>query len=77
MADALDLARDREQEYLDLAFKRFHAGRTKENNPDIYCIDCGDEISERRRAFNPGCLRCICCQGELEMRNKNRARLHP
>lgn len=76
MADEIDRAREREQEHLDLAFKRFHASRTKEYNTDIYCVDCGEEISEKRRAFNPGCLRCTQCQDEVETRNKRKMRLY-
>lgn len=36
------------------------------------CEDCGDEIPEKRLAFNPHSLNCVSCAEEREMANKKR-----
>ncbi|MFA7174987.1 MAG: TraR/DksA family transcriptional regulator [Kiritimatiellia bacterium] len=28
----------------------------------VVCIDCGEEIPEKRRSAVPGCTRCLDCQ---------------
>lgn len=38
--------------------------------PGPRCIDCGEEIPEKRRAAIPGCTRCIDCQTEFERRHR-------
>lgn len=37
----------------------------------IHCVDCGEEIPERRRAAVAGCQRCADCQEEFEERGKH------
>lgn len=32
----------------------------------FYCVDCGKIIPEARRQAQPGCVRCINCQQEME-----------
>lgn len=34
------------------------------------CIDCGEEIPEKRRRAVPGCRRCIDCQTLFERRHR-------
>ena len=36
------------------------------------CVDCGDEIPQRRRELVAGCQRCAECQEEAEERGKHR-----
>jgi len=31
-----------------------------------YCVDCGEEIPERRREALPGVKRCVTCQSALD-----------
>ena len=37
-----------------------------------HCVDCGEEIPERRRELVAGCQRCADCQEEEELRGKHR-----
>ena len=37
-----------------------------------HCVECGDELPEARRKAYPGCTMCVDCQGEMELRNKQR-----
>lgn len=37
-----------------------------------HCIECDEELPEARRKAYPGCTMCVDCQGEMEMRNKQR-----
>ena len=39
----------------------------------ISCIDCGDEIPEKRLKAVPGCLRCIECQKDFESTRHSRS----
>ena len=33
---------------------------------EIWCVECGEEIPERRRAALPGARTCVACQAELD-----------
>ena len=46
---------------------------TLENQSHSCCMDCGDEIPQRRLEAKPDAVRCIACQEELENEQK---RLH-
>jgi len=37
-----------------------------------HCVECGEELPEARRKAYPGCTMCVDCQGEMELRNKQR-----
>lgn len=37
-----------------------------------HCIECDEALSDERRKAYPGCTMCVECQGELELRNKQR-----
>ncbi|MGH5313782.1 TraR/DksA C4-type zinc finger protein [Citrobacter freundii] len=37
-----------------------------------HCEECGDLLSNERRKAYPGCTMCVSCQGEQELRNKQR-----
>ena len=38
-----------------------------------HCEECGDKLQDARRKAYPGCTMCVSCQGEMELRNKQRA----
>lgn len=38
----------------------------------VKCEECGDKLQEARRKAYPGCTMCVDCQGEQELRNKQR-----
>ncbi|HBW3337286.1 TPA: TraR/DksA family transcriptional regulator [Klebsiella pneumoniae] len=35
-----------------------------------HCLDCGEEIPERRRELVAGCQRCVSCASDIELRLK-------
>lgn len=37
-----------------------------------HCVECEEELPEARRKAYPGCTMCVECQGEQELRNKQR-----
>lgn len=37
-----------------------------------HCEECGDKLLDARRKAYPGCTMCVSCQGEQELRNKQR-----
>jgi len=37
-----------------------------ENRPHNCCVDCGEDIPQRRLEAKPDTMRCIACQQELE-----------
>ncbi len=37
-----------------------------------HCVECDDPLPEARRKAYPGCTMCVSCQGEQELRNKQR-----
>ncbi|WP_410736532.1 TraR/DksA C4-type zinc finger protein [Citrobacter koseri] len=39
---------------------------------DEHCAECGEDITEPRRAAVPGCSTCASCQEEIELKNKQR-----
>ena len=43
-----------------------HRGRGHLGDGEKECIDCGEEIPEKRRKAAPGCERCIECQANFE-----------
>lgn len=46
--------------------------RARANMPagegETRCVECGDEIPERRRQVLPGARRCVGCQSALDQR---------
>lgn len=55
---------------------REHAIQAHRINRDAvsatHCVECGEELPEARRKAYPGCTMCVDCQGEMELRNKQR-----
>ncbi|EDQ2432696.1 hypothetical protein NU34_004085 [Salmonella enterica subsp. enterica] len=37
-----------------------------------HCEECSEPLPEARRKAYPGCTMCVDCQGEMELRNKQR-----
>ncbi|HAT7568805.1 TPA: TraR/DksA family transcriptional regulator [Citrobacter werkmanii] len=38
----------------------------------MHCEECGEKLLDARRKAYPGCTMCVSCQGEQELRNKQR-----
>lgn len=70
MADEIDRACAREQQVREDAL-RDHArraglaGKTVADSA-LFCVVCGEEIPQVRRAAVPGCIRCVTCQARVE-----------
>lgn len=66
MADAADIATERECILRQEALARLHAARGALRPSRATCEECGDPIPQARRAAVPGVRLCITCQKELE-----------
>lgn len=69
MADAADIATERECILRQEALARLHAARGAQRTSQASratCEECGDPIPQARRAAVPGVRLCITCQKELE-----------
>lgn len=66
--DDIDRAQAREEEFLSDALKA-QLGKTA--GPGAisltHCLNCEEEIPQRRRELVPGCTLCIDCQNEKEI----------
>jgi phage/conjugal plasmid C-4 type zinc finger TraR family protein len=71
MGDQLDLAQELDARFRKQALiarkKKTQAGRAMESR--TICVDCDEEIPERRRQAVPGCIRCTDCEQEWENEN--------
>lgn len=66
MADLADRAGELIEERMEQAL----AARQVTTGPsETHCIECDDEIPERRRALG-GITRCVDCQSIVEMRGR-------
>ena len=70
MANAADLAGELIEER-DAAHEEAIAARRQqfESESETHCVECDDEIPERRRALG-GVTRCVDCQGIFEARGR-------
>ena len=70
MANAADLASELIEER-DAAREQVIAARRQqfESESETHCVECDDEIPERRRALG-GVTRCVDCQGIFEARGR-------
>ena len=57
MAEAAERARTLEIQKIDVALKRI------EDDEYGYCIDCGEEIADKRLSVDPAASHCIKCAG--------------
>ncbi|MBA1147396.1 TraR/DksA C4-type zinc finger protein [Ectothiorhodospiraceae bacterium WFHF3C12] len=63
MADTADVA----GEYIDQVTQDALAGRVRyEGESATHCLECGDEIPQRRRELVPGVELCVDCQADQE-----------
>lgn len=69
MADAMDLAQQREQED-----RERHISNARRHRPELsgfICEECDEPIPEARRRALPGVQICVTCQEILELKNKH------
>ena len=65
MADEADKAQVSSDRLLEAGIAAHrNGGHLSDGQKD--CIDCGEEIPEKRRKAAPGCERCIECQQDIE-----------
>jgi len=69
-AEIIDQANDLAQQRIDMAIAAHRINRDAVSA--THCVECGDELPEARRKAYPGCTMCVDCQGEMELRNKQR-----
>ncbi|MBJ9241793.1 TraR/DksA family transcriptional regulator [Citrobacter braakii] len=69
MADAMDLAQQREQEDRE---RHISNARNRNAAPSrLLCEDCDAPIPEARRIAIPGVVFCVTCQAILELKSKH------
>lgn len=71
MADIIDDAQAYNELHQDISLRNLRALSLPEKHPDFNgadCIDCGIGIPTQRLSM--GKIRCVDCQHELELRNK-------
>jgi RNA polymerase-binding transcription factor DksA len=77
-ADPLDEAAALSNALADAAIDRVRRANAPETHPDFdgeSCVDCGDPIPEGRLQLKK--VRCVHCQGRLELRQKLQGRPAP
>ncbi|MCY3417691.1 TraR/DksA family transcriptional regulator [Citrobacter sp. BNK-39] len=70
MADIIDNASTLEDLQRDAALSMHRLNRSAVSA--THCEECGDKLLDARRKAYPGCTMCVECQGEQELRNKQR-----
>jgi len=65
--DEIDQAQTYSEDFQAFVLKQQQLSREPTNYTGTDCIDCSEEIPEKRRLAVPGCLRCIECQQDHEM----------
>ncbi|MFU1871707.1 TraR/DksA family transcriptional regulator [Citrobacter portucalensis] len=70
MADIIDNASTLEDLQRDAALSMHRLNHSAVSA--THCEECGDNLPEARRKAYPGCTMCVSCQGEQELRNKQR-----
>lgn len=64
--DTIDDAQGCNEDFQAFALQLQQTNREPANYTGTECLDCGEEIPEKRRQAQPGCRRCIECQTTLE-----------
>ncbi|AZC35894.1 TraR/DksA family transcriptional regulator [Pseudomonas chlororaphis] len=67
MADAIDLANDQAEYFLQVSLQRHTLKATKPSLP--FCDDCDEPIPVARQQSVAGCETCVSCQ---ELRERRR-----
>ncbi|MGY9364503.1 TraR/DksA family transcriptional regulator [Citrobacter portucalensis] len=70
MADIIDNASTLEDLQRDAALSMHRLNRSAVSA--THCEECGDKLLDARQKAYPGCTMCVECQGEQELRNKQR-----
>ncbi|MBI1681397.1 TraR/DksA family transcriptional regulator [Citrobacter portucalensis] len=70
MADIIDNASTLEDLQRDAALSMHRLNHSAVSA--THCGECGDKLLDARRKAYPGCTMCVECQGEMELRNKQR-----
>ncbi|MEG9688463.1 TraR/DksA family transcriptional regulator [Klebsiella michiganensis] len=69
MADAMDLAKQREQEDRE---RYISNARLRITTPSrLICEECDTAIPEARRIAIPGVIYCVTCQQNEELKNRH------
>lgn len=68
--DTLDAASELTQQRIEMAVAAHRLNHSAVSA--THCKECGDRLSNERRKAYPGCTMCVSCQGEQELRNKQR-----
>lgn len=69
-AEIIDQANELVEQNINHAIQRMRIDRNAVSAE--HCAECDEPIPEPRRAAVPGCQTCAECQGEIELRNKQR-----
>lgn len=69
-AETIDQANELAELQREAAIAKYHIDHNAVSA--THCVDCGEEIPERRREAAAGCQRCASCQEEAEERGKHR-----
>lgn len=66
--DECDLANDYALRDQAEALAKHRRKRTPGAISRMQCIECGEDIPDKRRQAVPGCTRCVRCESEFERR---------
>lgn len=66
MADQFDLAQELDAHYRQQALLHHQTRLRQQGDSRTHCLECSDEIPEKRREAMPGCQLCAECQETKE-----------
>ncbi|WP_448875240.1 TraR/DksA C4-type zinc finger protein [Desulfobulbus propionicus] len=64
--DEIDAAQKAERLFREGALASMRRPKAATREGLTHCVDCGEEIPEKRRLAVPNCCRCLECQEEHE-----------
>lgn len=73
MADDIDMAYELQELHLQKALQEQHKRQNFGGESEEFCVECDDEIPEKRREMLPGVQRCVGCQELLEVKSRQYA----
>ncbi|EAO1992411.1 TraR/DksA family transcriptional regulator [Salmonella enterica] len=68
MADNADFASEYEALRVNDAVEKIRRLCDAGGQSELFCVDCGIRIPERRRMILPGVVMCVSCQEVIEYR---------
>lgn len=71
MADDIDISNELAELFIQKSLQEQRERQGFDKESEEFCIDCDDEIPEKRREMIPGVQRCIGCQELHEARRKH------